>query len=195
MKVVTMSLEGTVERCREGDEAAWSALVGQTIKPLFRLASSYCRSRGEAEELTQEIFLKLWQNLDNYKAGTSFMAWAWRVGRNLLIDAHRRRWRERDATWLDPEVLERVSNDDDPYREAERRQRLELIGQSLGRLDEELSQLIILRDFADFSYQEVAEALDLPIGTVKSRLNRARLQLADDVRRRARLGLVEEASG
>lgn len=184
------NLEATVEQCRTGDETAWSALVHATINPLYRLCASYARSSAEAEELTQEVYLKLWQNLDRYRAGSNFMAWAWRVARNLLIDAYRRNRRETDACWLDPEVLERLPASDDPHLQAERRQRLRLIAQGLRGLDESLAELVVLRDFAGMSYQELAEALDLPLGTVKSRLNRARLELAAAVRRRLQIRAV-----
>jgi len=177
-------LERTVERCRSGDQAAWAALVGATVKPLYRLCASFSPTAAVAEELTQEVYLKLWENLDRYQEGSSFMAWAWRVAKNLLIDAHRKSRRERDAAWLDPEVLDRLPSTDDPAKTAERRQRLELVEQGLRQLDQELAELVLLRDFAGMSYSELAEAMDLPLGTVKSRLNRARLDLATAVRRR-----------
>jgi RNA polymerase sigma-70 factor (ECF subfamily) len=186
------NLEATVEQCRKGDEAAWSALVHATIGSLYRLCASYARSSAEAEELTQEVYLKLWQNLDRYRAGSNFMAWAWRVARNLLIDAYRRNRRETDACWLDPEVLERLPAADDPHLQAERRQRLRLIAMGLRSLDEGLAELVVMRDFAGMSYQELAEALNLPLGTVKSRLNRARLELATAVRRRLQIHAVPE---
>ncbi len=192
-----VDLEATVERCRRGDEQAWSALVSATIRPLYRLCATYAPTTGEAEELTQEVYFKLWENLHKYHAGSNFMAWAWRVARNLLIDAHRRCRREREAAWLDPEVLDSLPGTDDPHETTERRQRLRLVAQGLRRLDEELAELVMLRDFAGWSYQELAEALDLPLGTVKSRLNRARLELAGEVQRRIAIRAVpaEAAAG
>ena len=186
----TNDLEATVERCRSGDEEAWSALVGATIKPLYRLCASYAPSAAIAEELTQEIYFKLWENLHRYNAGSNFMAWAWRVAKNLLIDAHRRSRREREAAWLDPEIIERLPGSDDPLEEADRRQRLRLIATSLHQIDATLAQLILMRDFAGMSYQDISEALELPLGTVKSRLNRARLELATTVRRRSAIRAV-----
>ncbi len=183
-------LEATVERCRRGDEAAWNALVGATIGPLYRLAASYAPTAAEAEELTQEIYLKLWQNLERYRPGSSFMAWAWRVARNLLVDSYRRSRRERQQAWLDPEILDRLPGPEDPHAAAEYRQQLAIVAQALRRLDEELAELVLLRDFAGWSYQEIATALDLPLGTVKSRLNRARLLLAEEVQRRSRLRAI-----
>jgi RNA polymerase sigma-70 factor (ECF subfamily) len=188
-------LEATVERCREGDEAAWSALVGTTLRPIYRLCASYAPSAAEAEELTQEVYFKLWENLHHYRPGSNFMAWAWRVARNLLIDSYRRSHRERSAAWLDPEIIERLPASDDPHDESLRRQRLRHVAAGLRQLPEELASLILMRDLAGWGYSEIAEALDLPVGTVKSRLNRARLELATVVRRRMQLRVVPPAAG
>jgi RNA polymerase sigma-70 factor (ECF subfamily) len=175
------SLEGVVERCRAGEDLAWEQLVDATANDIFRMAVSFTRHRGEAEDLTQEVFLKLWQNLHRYLPGSSFRAWAYRVARNLFVDAYRRSREQRKATWVDPEFLETLPGGEDPHTRAVRHQRLELARAALERLPEELSQLIMLRDFADWSYEELAEELELPIGTVKSRLNRARRELAATV--------------
>ena len=183
-------LEITVERCREGDEDAWSALVGTTLRPIYRLCASYAPSAAEAEELCQEVYFKLWENLHRYKAGSNFMAWAWRVAKNLIIDSYRRSRREREAAWLDPEIIDRLPAADDPHEQTERRQRLRLIATSLRQIPEELATLVLMRDFAGLSYQEMSEATDVPLGTVKSRLNRARLELATSVRRRVQIRAV-----
>ena len=174
-------LEEIVERCRAGDDRAWEQLVDATADDIFRMAVSFTRHRGEAEDLTQEVFLKLWQNLHRYLPGSSFRAWAYRVARNLFVDAYRRSREQRKATWVDPEFLETLPGGEDPHTRAVRHQRLELARAALERLPEELSQLIMLRDFADWSYEELADELELPIGTVKSRLNRARRELAATV--------------
>lgn len=186
-------LETTVERCRTGDEEAWRALVSATIGPLHRLCTSYAPSAAEAEEMTQEVYLRLWQNLDRYNPGSSFMAWAWRVARNLLIDSYRRCRHERQAAWLDPEVLDRLPGAGDPHGAAEHRQRLRFIAGGLRQLDLELAELILMRDFAGMSYQDIAAATEVPLGTVKSRLNRARLELATAVQRRLALRDASEA--
>jgi len=186
-------LEVTVERCREGDEDAWSALVNTTLRPIYRLCASYAPSAAEAEELCQEVYFKLWENLHRYKTGSNFMAWAWRVAKNLIIDTYRRSRREREAAWLDPEIIDRLPAADDPHEQTERKQRLRLIATSLRQISEELATLVLMRDFAGMSYQEMAEATELPLGTVKSRLNRARLELATSVRRRAQIRAVPPA--
>jgi RNA polymerase sigma-70 factor (ECF subfamily) len=188
-------LETTVERCREGDEDAWSALVGATVQPIYRLCASYAPSPAEAEELSQEVYFKLWENLHRYNAGSNFMAWAWRVAKNLIIDSYRRSRREREAAWLDPEIIDHLPSSDDPAEQTERRQRLRLVATSLRQISEDLAILVLMRDFAGLSYQEIAEATELPLGTVKSRLNRARLELATAVRRRVQIRAVPPQSG
>ncbi len=172
------ALEAIVERCRTGDERAWEDLVDATADDIFRMAVSFTRHRAEAEDLTQEVFLKLWQNLHRYVPGSSFRAWAFRVAHNLYVDAYRRSREQRRATWIDPEFLETLPGSDDPHASTVRKQRLELAQSALARIPEELAQLILLRDFADWSYEELAAELELPLGTVKSRLNRARRELA-----------------
>ena len=77
-------LEITVERCREGDEDAWSALVSATLRPIYRLCASYAPPAAEADELCDEVYFKLWENLHRYKPGSNFMAWAWRVASRLV---------------------------------------------------------------------------------------------------------------
>ncbi|MEW6338558.1 MAG: sigma-70 family RNA polymerase sigma factor [Acidobacteriota bacterium] len=170
-------LESIVERCRSGEERAWEELVDATANDIFRLAVSFTRHRGEAEDLTQEVFLKLWQNLGRYQSGSSFRAWAFRIARNLFVDAYRRSRHEKKAAWVDPELLNDLPGSDDPHTGAVRRQRLEMARSALARLPEDLAQLILLRDFADWSYEELADELALPLGTVKSKLNRARREL------------------
>jgi len=191
----TEELENTVERCREGDEDAWSALVNTTLRRIYRLCATYAPSAAEAEELTQEVYFKLWENLHRYNAGSNFMAWAWRVAKNLIIDTYRRARREREAAWLDPEILDHLPGSDDPHEQTVRRQRLRMIEAGLRQLDEELSTLVLMRDFGGMSYQEIAEAQELPLGTVKSRLNRARMELATAVRRRLQIRAVPPAAG
>jgi RNA polymerase sigma-70 factor, ECF subfamily len=175
------SLETTVERCRQGDQQAWGELVEATADDIYRLAVSFTRNRHEAEDLTQDVFLKLWQNLHRYIPGSSFRAWAYRVARNLFVDAYRRARDVRQATWVDPEFLDMLPGGDDPHTQAVRKERMQIARTALARLPEELAQLLLLRDFADWSYEELAAELELPLGTVKSRLNRARRELASVV--------------
>jgi RNA polymerase sigma-70 factor (ECF subfamily) len=104
------------------------------------------------------------------------------VAHNLFVDHYRRTRKQREATWLDEEFLATLPGGEDPFTRAVRKQRLELAHRALQQLPEELAQLLLLRDFADWSYEELAAHFDLPLGTVKSRLNRARRELAVAIR-------------
>ncbi len=152
--------------------------MNATANDIYRLALSFAQSRAEAEDLTQDVYLRIWQNLNRFEPGSSFRAWAYRVARNLFVDAYRRSRRERRASWVDPEFLASLPGGEDPHTVSVRRQRLELARRAIGQLPEELAQLLLLRDFADWSYEELARECELPLGTVKSRLNRARRELA-----------------
>lgn len=173
-----VTLDDVVARCRRGDQRAWEELVNATANDIYRLAVSFARSASEAEDLTQDVYLKIWQSLDRFEAGSSFRAWAYRVARNLFVDAYRRSRRERRASWVDPEYLSSLADGEDPHTVSVRHQRLELARKALADLPEELAQLVLLRDFADWSYEELAREYEIPLGTVKSRLNRARRELA-----------------
>ncbi|MCS7182245.1 MAG: sigma-70 family RNA polymerase sigma factor [Thermoanaerobaculum sp.] len=175
-------LDRVVERCKAGDTQAWEELVQATADHIYRMAVSFTRNRHEAEDLTQEVYLRIWQNLHQYVPGLSFRAWAYRVAHNLFVDHYRRTRKAREATWLEEEFLATLPAADDPFTKAVRKQRLEIAHQALQRLPEELAQLLLLRDFADWSYEELAAHFDLPLGTVKSRLNRARRELAVTIR-------------
>ncbi|KDA53437.1 hypothetical protein EG19_05805 [Thermoanaerobaculum aquaticum] len=177
-----VSLDRVVERCKAGDPLAWEELVRATADHIYRMAVSFTRNRAEAEDLTQEVYIRIWQNLHQYVPGSSFRAWAYRVAHNLFVDHYRRTRKAREATWLDEEFLATLPSGDDPFTRAVRKQRLEMAHQALQRLPEELAQLLLLRDFADWSYEELAAEFDLPLGTVKSRLNRARRELAMAIR-------------
>jgi RNA polymerase sigma-70 factor (ECF subfamily) len=151
------AIEQIVERCKQGDDRAWEELVTATADDIYRLAVSFTRHRGEAEDLTQEVYLRLWQNLHRYQSGSSFRAWAMRIARNLFVDANRRARGERKATWIDPDFLDDLPGSDDPHTGAVRRQRLSSSWRSHASL--RISPSILLRDFADWSYEELAAEL------------------------------------
>ena len=134
----------------------------------------------EAEDLTQEIFVKVYQTLDRYRAGDgSFTAWLMAVARNQAIDQYRRRRQERTRRVEDPERVERMPSDDEtPLEDLERGQRAAIVHRGLRALPEDLRLPLILCDLQGLPYDEIAASLQLPLGTVKSRINRARLELA-----------------
>jgi len=167
-------------RCRGGDEAAWRELVARHTRRVFALAYRFTGRVDEAEDLVQEIFVKVYQTLDRYRAGDgSFTAWLMAVARNQAIDQYRRRRQERTRRVEDPERVERMPSDDEtPLEDLERGQRAAIVHRGLRALPEDLRLPLILCDLQGLPYDEIAASLQLPLGTVKSRINRARLELA-----------------
>jgi len=172
-------------RAAAGQPAAWDELVALHGRRLFNLAFQFAGDVAEAEDLTQEIFLRLYENLRSYRGDVPFLAWALRLSRNLCIDhyRHARRLRRHGVT-VPEELLRHQAGCDDPRADAWRRQQLSLVYEVLGEMAEEMATVIVLRDLQELTYEEITAALEIPLGTVKSRLNRARQELAEKVRQR-----------
>ncbi len=167
-------------RCRRGDEAAWRELVSRHTRRVFGLAYRFVGRVDEAEDLTQETFVKVYQTLDRYRpADGSFTSWLMAVARNQAIDNYRRRRQEHLRRLDDPEVLDDTpSGEEGPLRSLEREERMSLVHRGLRALPAELREPLILFDLQGVSYEEIAGILGIPLGTVKSRINRGRLELA-----------------
>lgn len=151
------------------------------------MAYRYLGNYAVAEEVTQDIFVKIYQNLGSYRpqAG-SFQNWVMRVGRNLIIDYYRSHWREKHVAGS--EELEALDfgphlQDGSPFETVERREQIELLWKGLQQLSPELREAVVLRDIQGHTYQEIADILQIPEGTVKSRINRGRIELAKVLRR------------
>ena len=185
--------EKVVERCLQGDDAAWETIVNTFGRRVFNLSYRYTGRRDEAEDLTQDIFVKVYQNLKSYRsdAGT-FQNWVLKVGRNLIIDRYRQTRRFQQAAGT--EEMETMNLKDDrtpnPHRAAEQLEASRFLRDGLQALSPELKEAIILRDLEGMAYQEISDLLGIPEGTVKSRINRGRLELAKLLtRRRSQTGL------
>lgn len=175
-----------VTRCQRGDDGAWSELVDRYGRKVYAIAWHFTYDRAEAEELTQDCFLKLWENLDRYEpTEASLLAWIAALSRNLCIDHYRKRRREKGFRFLtDDAVSALLPSGDDPQADAVRRERVRFLLEALADLPDELAEVVILRDLDGLDYREIGDFLRLPDGTVKSRLNRARIELAKAIRRR-----------
>ncbi|MBI2833377.1 MAG: RNA polymerase sigma factor [Acidobacteria bacterium] len=177
--------DNLIERCLEGDEDAWAAIVQRHWRKVFNVAYKFVGKHDEAEDLTQDIFLKLFRSLNTFDRRANFQTWLISVARNLCIDHYRsvRKERETINRDVDPGQLMPVSRDVGPYVALERSDRRELLRRALDRLPPSLRTAVLMRDIQEHSYQEIADQLRLPEGTVKSRINRGRLELARQIRR------------
>jgi RNA polymerase sigma-70 factor, ECF subfamily len=178
------ALEALIQRCLRGDQAAWELIVKQHWRKVFNVAYKFVGKHDEAEDLTQDIFLKIFRSLDTFDRRANFQTWLISVSRNLCIDHYRsvRKERETIDRQVDANELTPAAPDAGPIAALEQRDRVTLLRQALARLPESLRTAVVLRDLQELSYQEIADRLHLPEGTVKSRINRGRTELARQVR-------------
>jgi len=171
-----------VERCLSGDEAAWETLVRTHTRRVYGFCYRFTGKDSEAQDLTQEVFLRVFRSLKSYRSGDgAFATWLARLSRNLLIDHYRRTRQDRSTDSIEeqlPMIEERVATSARPEGLLAGREASELLQGALQRLSPDLREAVILRDLQELEYREIAEVLKVPEGTVKSRLNRGRAELA-----------------
>jgi RNA polymerase sigma-70 factor (ECF subfamily) len=178
-------IEALIQRCLQGEELAWNTIVQQYRRKIFNVAYKFVGRHEEAEDLTQEIFLKVFKSLDTFDRRANFQTWLISVSRNLCIDHYRKVRQERQTIdrRVDASELSPVSPDPGPVSALEQQDRVVLLREALSALPESLRTAVLMRDIQELSYQEIAGRLRLPEGTVKSRINRGRMELARQIRR------------
>jgi RNA polymerase sigma-70 factor (ECF subfamily) len=174
-----------IERCLNGDQAAWEEIVRQYRRKVFNIAYKFVGRHDQAEDLTQDVFLKLYKSLDTFDRRANFQTWLISVSRNLCIDHYRSVRKEREAINRDVDPSELAAAAPNPAADTrlEHRDRVRLLRLALDRLAPTLRSAVMLRDIQELSYQEIAERLQLPEGTVKSRINRGRTELARQIQK------------
>lgn len=185
LPIVSPTTNELVERCLAGDQAAWEQIVRMHWRKVFNLAYKFVGRHDEAEDLTQDIFLRIFKALHTFDRRANFQTWLISISRNLCIDHYRslRKERETMARDVDAAELSPASPDRGPDRQLEQLDVKALVRQALTMLPDSLREAVVLRDLQEFSYLEIAERLKLPEGTVKSRINRGRLELARQITR------------
>ena len=177
-----------VARCLSGDEAAWEELVRQHTRQVYGLCYRFTGSGAEAQDLTQEVFLRVFRTLKTFRSAEgSFGTWLARVARNLLIDHYRRTRQERVTDSIEEQlvVLEEkgATASERPDHAVAGREASRILQAALRKLSPDLREAVILRDLQEMEYREIADVLGIPEGTVKSRINRGRAELARLMRR------------
>ena len=171
-----------VQQCLQGDASAWEELVRRHTRRIFNICYRFTGNGTEAEDLSQEVFLRVYRTLASYRsAHGGFATWVTSVTRNLLIDHYRRTKRDRLTDSLD-DAMPAVENKESAGRRPDEQLLLgELSSQvqsALTRLSPDLREAVILRDLQQLEYAEIQQVLAVPEGTVKSRINRGRIELA-----------------
>lgn len=176
-----------VQRCLIGDDAAWEELVKLHTRRVYAVCYRFTGSDSEAQDLAQDVFLRVFRTLRSFRAGEgSFTVWLTRLARNLLIDHYRRSRQERVTDSIEdqlPVLEEKTAMSGRADGMLAGREASELLQSALQKLSPELRETVILRDLEELEYKEIAEILNVPEGTVKSRLNRGRAELARVLRR------------
>ncbi len=178
-----------VRRCVTGDAAAWEEIVQRFNRRIFNICYRFTGSPDDAEDLTQEVFIKVYRTLSSYDVEKgAFQTWVTTMTRNLLVDHFRKSKLERatdsleEPTTAESDSLSLSDQIEDlgptPDQRLLTRETQELVQKALQKLSPELRESVILRDLQDMDYREIALALKVPEGTVKSRINRGRTELA-----------------
>lgn len=172
-----------VSRCLRGEEPAWEELVRLHTRKVYGLCYRFTGSGSEAQDLTQEVFLRVFRTIRTFRSTEgSFATWLARVTRNLLIDHYRRTRQERVTDSIEeqlPMIEEAGATAAVPPDQALAGQETgQILRATLQKLSPDLREAVILRDLQEMEYREIAEVLQIPEGTVKSRINRGRAELA-----------------
>ncbi|HUR35993.1 MAG TPA: RNA polymerase sigma factor [Vicinamibacterales bacterium] len=177
--------EALIQRCLRGDQSAWERIVRQHWRRVFNVAYKFVGKHDAAEDLTQDIFLKVFKSLDTFDRRANFQTWLISVSRNLCIDHYRSVRKERQTIDRDVDTgeLSPPTAEPGPIAALEQRDRVALLRDALAALPDSLRTAVLMRDIQELSYQEIASRLHLPEGTVKSRINRGRTELARQIRR------------
>lgn len=183
------AVNALVRRCVSGDAAAWQEIVQQYHRRIYNICYRFSGSADDAADLSQEVFIKMYRTLSTYDTTrASFMTWVTTVTRNLLVDHFRKGKYDRVTDSLDAtpgnqedgltlaEQLEDKSASPETKLRSQETQKL--VHEALKRLSPELREAVILRDLQDMDYKDIAKVLNVPEGTVKSRINRGRTELA-----------------
>jgi len=178
-----------VRRCISGDAAAWQEIVQRYHRRIYNICYRFAGSADDAQDLTQEVFIKMYRTLSSYDVERGgFMTWITTITRNLLVDHFRKSKQDRitdslDATPSEHEdsmpLVEQIQDKSlPPDSRVQSRETGETVNRALQKLSPDLREAVILRDLQDLDYREIATVLKVPEGTVKSRINRGRAELA-----------------
>ncbi len=169
-----MEIGQAVELCLKGDQEAWKMIIDTHSKLVYNIALNFTYNYDDASDIVQDIFLKLFQNLHKFENGGNLKGWISRISKNYCIDHWRKNKKNKNLVELEDNI---AIEKDNPEQFNIRASDLQFLKSKIKLLDPELRIALIMRDIEGMSYLEIAKALEIPQGTVKSRINRARIKL------------------
>lgn len=178
-----------VRRCKAGDASAWEELVRTYSKRIYNICFRFTGTKDDADDLTQDVFIRMYRTLDSYDPDkAAFMTWVATMTRNMLVDHFRKGKYDRITDSIEssstdeedgPTLSDQLADQGAaPDARLMSRETKEIVHAALQKLSPELREAVILRDLQDMDYKEIAQVLKVPEGTVKSRINRGRTELA-----------------
>ena len=164
-----------IKYIREGDKRGWNMLIDRYSRTVYNLAFNFCGNSDDANDLTQDIFIKIYKNIDKFDENLNISSWIMRISKNHCIDYWRKNKKNNFRIDLEDNL---VKDEHSPEENLIKSGDLNKLREKMLQLKPDARSLLILRDIQDHSYQEIADSLEIPLRTVKSKINRARIQLA-----------------
>lgn len=174
-----------IRKCLEGDEKSFEKLLNRYKGPVFSICLRMVRNRDDAEDISQDVFIRVFNMLDRYNPSFPFSSWLFRITSNLCIDFLRKNKRtvlsiDSPVEGKDGEMLRQFeSNEQGPEKRMELKEKMEYLEQSIGTLPERYRIIVIMRHQEHLSYEQISEMLGIPLGTVKARIHRARKMIVE----------------
>jgi RNA polymerase sigma-70 factor (ECF subfamily) len=172
-----MEITDILAGCKNGDQEAWNMMISAYSKSVYNIALNFFAERDIAADVTQDIFIKIYNNFDKFREEKNFSSWVFTISRNYCIDY----WRKNKKYFLNNQELDEKIGSGTPTPEENliKEVEIDILRNKISQLEPELRLILIMRDIHDLSYREIAEKFAIPEGTVKSRINRARLKLTE----------------
>lgn len=162
-----------IKKAQQGDMLAFNELIKPYIKPAYNIALKYLKNREDAQDISQDAFVKVMKSIHSFKGNASFSTWIYRIVINLCHDFYSKNKKKSQAL----ENLTCIYSESDLNEEiVMKKDKSQVIHEILQEMDEEKRRILILRDVQGFKYDEIADILNIPIGSVKSKISRAREQ-------------------
>lgn len=175
-----MDITEIIERLKQRDSEAWNMMINRYSKKVYNFALNFAGNREDASDITQDIFLKVYNNIEKFKEDRNFDSWLLKLSKNYCIDFWRKNKNAKNKVELDENIRNKTVHNEQqtPEDSIIKNNDISFLRGKLLLLPPDLRTLIIMRDIQDYSYQDISDNLNIPLGTTKSRINRARAKLA-----------------